>query len=62
MRECEGAIAKILDEGDAIVPPGTLRVNRSGRVRLKRGADVAVGKWTTRKTEQLQEVVATTAI
>jgi hypothetical protein len=39
-----------------------LEVNRSGRAGLKEGANVAVGKWTTRKTEHLQEDVASTAL
>jgi hypothetical protein len=41
---------KTLDDGDTTGPPGTLTVNRSGRAVLKEGADVAVGKWKTRKT------------
>jgi hypothetical protein len=62
MREFEVEKAKTLDDGDTPGPPGTLTVNRSGRAGLKKGADTAVGKWTTRKTEQPQEAVATTSI
>jgi hypothetical protein len=39
-----------------------LTVNRSGRAGLKKGADVAVGKWTTPKTEQPQDAVESSAL
>jgi hypothetical protein len=51
-----------LDDGDTSGSSSTLTVNRSGRAGLKEGADVEVGKWTTRKTEQPQEAVVTTAL
>jgi hypothetical protein len=46
-REWKG---KTLDDCDTTGSPGNLTVNRSGRAGLE-GADVGVGKWTTRKTE-----------
>jgi hypothetical protein len=54
--------SKTLDVCDTTGYPGNLTVNGSGRAGLKEGADVVVGKWTTRKAEQPQEAVATTAI
>jgi hypothetical protein len=61
MRERERE-SKTLDDCDITGAPGNLTANRSGRAGLKEGADVEIGKLTTRKTEQPREAVATIAI
>jgi hypothetical protein len=62
VRKCEREKGNILDDCDTSESSSTSTVNRSGRAGLTEGADKEVGKWTTRKTEQPQEDVATTAL